>query len=271
MEFRDKVAFVTGGASGIGLAIATVLAQRGAKIALADIQRDALEAAGTAIGSLGVEVLTVPLDVTDREAVYAAVAEVDDHFGRLDIVINNAGIGDAGNPLDTMEDGFFDWLVHVNVFGVMNVLKAAIPRMKARGNGGHILNTSSLAGLVVIEGWNQGLYSATKMAVLAISLDLRTALSSHGIGVSAFCPGLIATNITTNMIALRPVTLSREHRELPEALTVEGMSADAAAQIAVSGIEANREVIVTNPELWPMVEEFHARIRAAFEPVEAPA
>lgn len=271
MDFRNKVAFVTGGASGIGFAIASALAQRGARIALADIQADPLEAAGSAIRQMGADVLTVTLDVTDRAAVYAAVARVDEQFGGLDIVINNAGIGDAGNPLDTLEDEFFDWLVHVNLFGVMNVMKAAIPRMKARGNGGHILNTSSMAGLVVVEGWNQGLYSATKMAVLALSLDMRTALAPHGVGVSAFCPGVVATNITANAIALRPSALSGEIPDFPEMLTTGGMSADTAAQFALRGIEQDMAIIITNPELWPSVAEFHAKIRAGFETVDAQA
>ncbi len=265
MDLMNKVAFVTGGASGIGFAVASALAERGAKIALTDVQPDALETAASAIREIGSDVLTVTLDVTDRAAVYAAVDQADDHFGGIDIVINNAGIGDAGTPLDVVSDEFFDWLMHVNLFGVMHVLKATVPKLKARGAGGHILNTSSMAGLVVMAGWNQGLYSATKMAVLAISLDLRTALAEHGIGVSAFCPGLVSTNITTNAVRLRPPTMSGEAPVFPDMLAKGGMSPDTAAQIALEGIEQNKPIVVTNPELWPLVEEFHAGIRAAFE------
>jgi NAD(P)-dependent dehydrogenase (short-subunit alcohol dehydrogenase family) len=266
MNLLKKVAFVTGGASGIGLAVARAVAQRGARVAIADIQGDALAEAVRGIESLGVEGIGIRLDVRDRGAVYRAAEQVEEAFGRVDLVFNNAGIGDAGTPLDQVSDEFFDWIVHVNLFGVMNVLKAFVPKLKKHGQGGHIVNTSSMAGLVLMPGWNQGLYSATKMAVLALSLDLREALQPHRIGVSALCPGLVQTNIAKNAIALRPAGLQDEVHAFPEALTQGGMPADALAQIALDGIEQDSPIIVTHPEFWPAVEQFHARIRSAFEP-----
>lgn len=268
MDFRDKVAFITGGASGIGLAIAQALASKGARIALADVQDEALQRACDALAYAGGNTLPVRLDVTDRPGVLAAADQVEEHFGRVDLVFNNAGIGDAGTPLDRVSDAFFDWIVGVNLFGVMNVMKAFVPKLRHHGPGGHILNTSSMAGLVVMPGWNQGLYSATKMAVLALSLDMREVLSKEGIGVSALCPGLVETNILHNAVDLRPVAVEDDVPAFPDMLTQKGMPAAEAAEIALLGIQRNQPIIVTHPELWPLVENFHKTIHQAFLPAD---
>ena len=264
MELQDKVVFITGGASGIGFAIAKAVARREAKVVLADIQNEALTQSVSAIREIGVDSLGIQLDVADRAAVYRAADQVEQQFGRVDFVFNNAGIGDAGTPIDRVSDEFIDWIVHVNLFGVMNVLKAFVPKLRKQGRGGHIVNTSSMAGLVLMPGWNQGLYSATKMAVLALSLDLRSVLKDEGIGVSALCPGLIETNIVKNAIALRPPQVKDAIATFPEVLTKGGMPADALAEIVLRGIERNSAIIVTNPEFWPAVHEFHETIRSAF-------
>ena len=271
-KLQDKVAFVTGGASGIGHAIARAAAQQGAKLAIADIQGDALAEAVHDIEERGGEAIGIKLDVRDRPAVYRAADQVEERFGRVDLVFNNAGIGDAGTPLDRVSDEFFDWIVHVNLFGVMNILKAFVPKIRKHQQGGHIVNTSSMAGLVLMPGWNQGLYSATKMAVLALSLDLREALKGERIGVSALCPGLVETNIARNAVALRPPGLKDAIHPFPEELTKAGMPPDKLAEIVFSGIEQDRPIIVTHPEFWPAVHQFHEVIRAAFrdQPASAP-
>lgn len=264
-KFQDKVAFVTGGASGIGLALAQAAARQGARVAIADIQPEALAKAVHGIESSGGEAIGIQLDVRDRAAVYRAADEVQQRFGRVDLLFNNAGIGDAGTPLDRVSDEFFDWIIGVNLVGVMNVLKAFVPKIKQHKGGGHIVNTSSLAGLVLMPGWNQGLYSATKMAVLALSLDLREVLQGDKIGVSALCPGLVETNIAKNAIALRPSGLKDPVHAFPKELTEGGMPASQLAAIVMKGIEQDSPIIVTHPEYWPAVQQFHDFIRGAFE------
>lgn len=264
MDFNNKAAFITGGASGLGFAIAGALAERGVNLALADIQPAALEVAANALRETGVEVLTVQADVSDREQVGAAVEATVDRYGAIDIVINNAGVGDAGSPLDSVTPEFFDWMVQVNLYGVMNVMSATVPLLKKQGRGGLILNTSSMAGLVLMPGWNQGLYSATKMAVLALSLDMRSVLERHDIGVCALCPGLVETSITQNAGRLRPSNITDALPDFPEMLQSGGMAAATAAEIAVTGLALNKAIIVTHPELWPLVETFHQTIRASF-------
>ena len=266
MDFQDKVAVITGGASGIGLGIAKAVARRGAKVVIADIQEEALTQAVAPIRGMGVDVLGIRLDVVDRAAIYAAADQVEKAFGRVDFVFNNAGIGDAGTPVDRVSDQLFDWIVHVNLFGVMNVIKAFVPKLRKQGPGGHIVNTSSMAGLVLMPGWNQGLYSATKMAVLALSLDLRNVLKDDGIGVSTLCPGVIETNITQNAVALRPSGIKDAMPDFPDTLTQGGMPADKMAEIVLRGMETNQAIIVSHPEFWPAVHEFHESIRSAFQP-----
>lgn len=267
MDYQGKTAFITGGASGIGLALAKAVASRGCKVLLADVQREAMAAASEELRRDGGECATFAMDVTDRAAVYACAKEVARTNGRLDFLFNNAGIGDAGSPLETISDSLFDWLISVNVTGAMNVLKAFIPVLKQSGQGGHIVNTSSMAGLVVMPGWNQGLYSASKMAVLALSLDLRDALASQDIGVSVLCPGLVSTNILENALKLRPDAVAGAALpDFPEMLKGEGMSAAEVADITLRGIEENLAIIVTEPELWPLVEAHHKRISDAFHP-----
>ena len=265
MDFKNKVAFVTGGASGIGLGIAKAVARQGAKVAIADIQAEALMQAVAAIKALGVDALGIQLDVRDRAAVYRAADQVEETFGRVDLVFNNAGIGDAGTPFEMVSDEYIDWIVHVNLFGVMNVMKAFVPKVKKQGPGGYIVNTSSIAGLVLFPGWNQGLYAATKMAVLALTLDLRSVLKEDGIGVSALCPGLVATNSATNAISLRPADIKDAIPVFPEELTQGGMPADELAAMVLSGMESDKAIIVTHPEFWPMVQGFHDSIRSAFQ------
>jgi len=264
MNLSGKVALITGGGSGIGLAIAHAIAQQGCSIVLADIQKEALVTAVDSIKKLNVKVLGIQLDVADRDAVYSAAEQVDEHFGRLDFLFNNAGVGDAGTPLDQVSDTLFDWIVNVNLFGVMNVLKAFVPKIKKSGQGGHIVNTSSMAGLVMIPGWNVGLYSATKMAVLALSLDLRDVLEKDNIRVSTLCPGFIQTNIEKNAIALRPSELKDAAPSFPKELASSGMPAAKLAEIVIKGIENNDPIIVTHPEFLPVVTEYHEKIQRAF-------
>ena len=264
MEYRNRVAFITGGASGIGLGIADALASRGCHIVLADIQADALSAAEQALNQYDCTILPLHLDVANREQVYAAAGRVAARFPHIDLLFNNAGIGDAGSPLPTMNDNFFDWIMKVNVTGCMNVLKACIPLIQRSASGGHIVNTASMAALVVTPGWNQGLYSATKMAVLALSLDLRDALASEGIGVSTLCPGLVSTNIAETALKLRPKQAGSHVPDVPDMLKASGMSPAEAALITLDGIDRNLPIIVTHPELWPEVERFHQVIKDAF-------
>src|SRR5579883_3206961 len=194
-ELRNKNAFVTGAASGIGLGICRALAREGVNVALADIEQEPLDKAVAEIAALGVRSFGMPLDVSDEAAVDRAAEKVATGFDGLHLLVNNAGVTFAGSPLLGVPQRQFDWIFGVNVFGALNCLRAFVPLIRKHGEGGHILNTASIGGLQVNPQLRNGPYAMTKYAVVAMSETLALDLEGSGIGVSVFCPALVATNL----------------------------------------------------------------------------
>jgi NAD(P)-dependent dehydrogenase (short-subunit alcohol dehydrogenase family) len=186
-----KVAFITGGASGIGLAIARVFARAGMKVVIADLRQDHIDEVMPELRKDG-EVHAIRLDVSDRAAMAAAARETEEVFGKVHLLCNNAGVNII-RPIHeaTFED--FDWLISVNLGGTVNGVLTFLPCIKAHGEGGHIINTSSVAG--IITGPGTAIYSATKFAIRGMSEALRYDLAPHGIGVSVICPGTVSTRL----------------------------------------------------------------------------
>lgn len=191
--FKEMTAVVTGAASGIGFGLARRCHERGMNIAMLDVEGDALESASTSIADPG-RILPLVVDTADAAAMEAAAASVSERFGSVHLLCNNAGVSISG-PLWGMTDQDFRWVLGVNIMGVENGIRAFLPRMLQSGEHGHVVNTSSLAGLTPMS--NAGLYSATKAAVVALSEvlfhDLRKLEAK--IGVSVLCPGLVNTAI----------------------------------------------------------------------------
>ncbi|MDZ7825525.1 MAG: SDR family NAD(P)-dependent oxidoreductase [Gammaproteobacteria bacterium] len=161
-EFEGRTAFITGGASGIGLAMAKGFAAAGMNVAIADVEAAALDAAVAELGGGNARVMGIRLDVRDREAMDAAAAQVTEAFGPVHLLCNNAGVG-AGGPLHETSHADWDWTLGVNVQGVVNGLQSFLPGMVAHGQGGHVLNTASMAGVIGVAG--MGVYNASKFAV----------------------------------------------------------------------------------------------------------
>lgn len=194
-NLTDKVAVITGAGSGIGRELALSCAARGADLALCDINdSDLADTAATARG-FGARVLTERVDVSDAETMSRFAQETLDRFGSVDLLINNAGVGLVGGFLDTSGKDW-DWLIGVNLMGVVHGCNAFLPPMIEAGRGGHVVNLSSAAGLLANPQLTA--YSATKFAVLGLSEALRMELAPHRIGVTAVCPGVINTAITQN-------------------------------------------------------------------------
>ena len=191
-DVSGKTAFITGGGAGIGLALAKVFARAGMNVVIADLHRDHLDEATAELERDGAKVLAIPLDVADRAAWVDAANAAERRFGNVHLLCNNAGVNII-RPMDeaTFED--VDWLMSVNLGGVFNGLLTFIPRMKAHGEGGHIVNTSSVAG--IITGPGTAIYSATKFAIRGLSDALRYDLAPHRIGVSVLCPGTVSTRL----------------------------------------------------------------------------
>ncbi|MFN3456283.1 MAG: SDR family NAD(P)-dependent oxidoreductase [Novosphingobium sp.] len=194
-SFAGRNAFVTGGASGIGLGIVKALARRDAFVIMADLRADHISSAlrTVAAAGLGESVIAMELDVTDREAYAEAASRMDLELGGVDILVNNAGVGVEGPVLEaTYAD--WDFGLGVNLGGVVNGLQAILPQMIAHGRGGHVVNTASLAATVTMPG-HLAIYAASKAAVLNLSENMRADLATQGIGSSVLCPGFVRSNI----------------------------------------------------------------------------
>lgn len=191
-DVTGKTAFITGGASGMGLAMARSFAAAGMKVVIADIEQAALDAVTREFEASNAQFLTVALDVTDRDGFVAAADAAQDRFGNVHVVCNNAGVALSG-PIDKMTYKDWDWLTSVNYDGVVNGIVTFVDRIKAHGEGGHFVNTASMAGHVALPGMS--VYTATKYAVVGISETMRADLLAHDIGVSVLCPGIVNTNI----------------------------------------------------------------------------
>jgi NAD(P)-dependent dehydrogenase (short-subunit alcohol dehydrogenase family) len=250
-DLKGKVAFITGGGSGIGFGIAKCAAEAGMKIAIADVRADHLEQALAKLRAGGVDAYGMLVDVADAAAVERAAEETVKVFGKVHLVCNNAGVSIFG-PMDvaTMDD--WRWIMRVNVDGVINGIQAFMPRLKAHGEGGHIVNTASMAGLLVGPG--MGLYSASKFAVVGLTTSLRYDLAPHGIGVSVLCPGFVRSNIH-EAVKSRPKSLAatgypvtdEEMKRLDGVLSV-GMDPVEVGAHVIAGVRENRQYIFPHAE-----------------------
>jgi NAD(P)-dependent dehydrogenase (short-subunit alcohol dehydrogenase family) len=188
---EGKTAFVTGGASGIGLGIAKALLGAGMNVAIADIRDDHLDAAKAELGSPQ-RVLGLKLDVTDRAAYASAADAAEARFGKIHILCNNAGVAVVG-PAELATYADWDWCMGVLLGGTINGVVTILPRILAHGEGGHIVNTASMSGLVPVGGTT--IYSTAKAAVITMMETMRPELEGRGVICSAFCPGAVQSNI----------------------------------------------------------------------------
>lgn len=194
-DFRDKVAFVTGGASGIGFGIVETFLEAGMRVVIGDLRQDHLDTALARLAASGSKgrVHGVPVDVSDRAAVARAADETERRFGKVHVIVNNAGVGVEG-PLRRATYDDWDFGLGVNLGGVVNGIQTFVPRIRAHGEGGYVVNTASLAGLVWMPSF-MAIYATSKAAVITLSECIRDDLAPDRIGVSVLCPGPIRTNI----------------------------------------------------------------------------
>src|ERR1700757_2294910 len=193
MDLSGKTAIVTGAASGIGLGIATSLAEAGANVVMADIQKDAVEAAAHGLSGTNKRVMPVRIDVTQEQSVLDALDEAERNFGRLHIACNNAGVPMHGTRLIDVPRGDWEFVIGVNIWGVIHGIRHFVPAILRHGEEGHIVNTASVAGFQNRRGTGQGPYSMSKYAVLSLTEALEHELEGTNVGVSVLCPGPIAT------------------------------------------------------------------------------
>ncbi|MCB2059546.1 MAG: SDR family oxidoreductase [Novosphingobium sp.] len=250
---QAKHAFITGGASGIGLGIADALAKRGIAVTIADINEEALK---EVLATRGNQFRGIHLDTRDRDAWQKAKDEAEGAFGPVDILVNNAGIAPNGQPFASMDPESFDRIVAINLTGVANGVFAFAGEMCERGKG-HIVNTSSQAGLTAaIPG--VGAYAVAKFGVTALSENLRMEMAEHGVGVSVLCPGLVKTNLAANT-----VRIGGDVRKYMPAMPESDVTPADVGEMVAEGIEQDAAYILTHKDVWPGIENRMNAIKAA--------
>ena len=268
-EVEGKVAFITGGGSGVGLGMARAFLAAGMKVAIADIRPDHLEAASA---DLDGEVHAIELDVTDRNAFARAADETERALGNVHVLCNNAGINLFNDIADaTYQD--WDWVLGVNLGGVVNGVVTFVPRIKAHGERGHVVNTASMAAFVAGPG--AGIYTTAKFAVHGLSDALRWSLLPYGIGVSMVCPGLVKSKIYESD-SIRPAELSTDttpadpgFMQILPGLHEAGMDPDEIGEKVLRAVRNDDFYVFTHPDHRDELREIFDETIAAFpdEPV----
>jgi NAD(P)-dependent dehydrogenase (short-subunit alcohol dehydrogenase family) len=267
-DLKEKVAFITGGASGIGLGIAGAFLDAGMRAVLADLRQDHIDEAMAEFTRRGhsKNVHAIRLDVTDRDAMAAAADKTERVFGKVHVLVNNAGVGITG-PFAGITYADWDFGLAVNLGGVINGLQTFLPRIRAHGEGGHVVNTASLAALVPMPAAFVT-YVAAKAAVVAISETIRGDLAPEGIGVSVLCPGPVKTNIG-EVAKNRPAKFGvgdafRQAEQAGAGVVFPSMMEPAeVGALVLKAIRDNELYIITHGEWRPMAETRHAALIAA--------
>ena len=270
MNFAGKTAFVTGAAQGIGLGICRALARRGANVAMADIADAPLKAAETTLGRTGAKTMSLPLDVSDADAVERAAAAVEAQFGKVHLLFNNAGVVAPPRQVSEFSLAEWNWLVGVNLYGAIHGIRAFLPLIRKHGEGGHIVNTASIAGLQVREGRGTGCYAATKFAVVALTESLAHELAGSNIGASVLCPAAVDTKIY-EAARRRPARFGGPYEpptpDDARAALADGMKPDEVGERVLRAIDDGELYILTHIETKDWLLERHARIIAAFDQI----
>jgi NAD(P)-dependent dehydrogenase (short-subunit alcohol dehydrogenase family) len=259
--FTGRVAVVTGAGSGIGRALALALVRERARVVVADVDEAALAGTRQAIDRQGGEALTVRTDVADLVQVQALADQAFARFGAVHVLCNNAGVVVHGDlPSATRED--WQWVIGVNLWGVIHGLLAFLPRMIAQRSGGHVVNTASMAGLIASQGL--GVYNTTKYAVVGLSETLAKDLRPHGIGVTVLCPMGVATRIR-EAERNRPAHLQPAARPDAPAVTLIGrtLAPEAVADQTLAAVRRGELYVITHAEgLEPLRRRFARMERA---------
>ncbi|HXL14032.1 MAG TPA: SDR family NAD(P)-dependent oxidoreductase [Bradyrhizobium sp.] len=276
-ELAGKTAFVTGGASGIGLALGTAFAQAGMKVMLADIEAGALAEAVKSLHDFAPNVRGVACDVADPISVERTAKASYQAFGNVHVVCNNAGVAAAGG-IDNISLDNWRWVLDVNLMGVLHGIRTFLPHIRADGDGGHIVNTASMAGMNSGLGFSP--YVASKFAVVGISEGLATQLKPFGIGVTVLCPSFVRTRIgesgrnrperygaTQTPDPASPAGLL--FAQLAERLQSGLDPSDVAARV-LAAIREDELYVFTHPEMRGRVEDRFGAILAAMDKVTAP-
>ena len=264
-DFAGRTAFVTGGANGIGLGLVRALLAQGCNVAIADIRQESIDAALKSLP--GQRVMGIKVDVSSRADVARAADAVEARFGTVSLLFNNAGI----NLFQTIEDSSYDdwdWVMGVNLHGVIHGVATFVPRMIRAGKGGYVVNTASMAAF--LSAGVPGIYNTTKFAVRGMSESLRASLAPKGIGVSVLCPGLVKSYIYASN-DIRPAELKAGAKPVDTDFVKRlagvhefGMEPDVIAARTLEAMRENRFHIFSHPEFRDELRELFDEVLADF-------
>lgn len=276
-ELNGKVAVVTGAASGIGLGMAERFAAEGMRVVMADVERNALQAAVDELSASGADVIAAPTDTSVFEEVEALAARTLDRFGAVHVLCNNAGVGSRGLPFRELPLRDFEWVLGVNLWGVIHGLHAFLPHLRLQDEG-HIVNTASVSALYHLP--NMAPYNASKAAVLALSETVKFELDAEGshVGVSVLCPSWVRTNISTasrNLperlayeLTSEQMAQIAEYKGRRKQQLVTAMEPDEVAGLVCEAIRTNRFYVITHPDSIANMQDRFGRILAGENPIE---
>jgi NAD(P)-dependent dehydrogenase (short-subunit alcohol dehydrogenase family) len=278
-QLENRVAVVTGGASGIGKGLATRFAANGMKVVLADVEAKPLHEAADALKKTGASVAAVVCDVSKADAVENLAREAYDAFGAVHVLCNNAGVAGSETAKATWECSLqeWDWMMGVNVMGVVHGIRSFLPKMIAQGDEGHVVNTASMAGLI----HGSGIYGLTKHAVVALSESLSNELMMRGAKVrcSVLCPGWVSTRIIESVRnrpeapreAPGPLAPQVEMmRTVVRQLIANGLDPNAVGDIVIDAIRNERFYVLTHPTWKNMIEARMQNILSGRDPIGVP-
>lgn len=266
-DVNGKTAFITGGASGIGFGMAQAFAAGGMNVAIADIEESALTDAADKLSSEGASVWTTVLDVTDRAGFARAADEAEARFGKVHVICNNAGVSSRG-PIERASYDDWDWVMGVNLDAVFNGIHTFVPRIKSHGEGGHVVNTSSIAGHII--GAGNGIYTTTKFAVVALSETLHLELADFDIGVTVVCPGAVKTRFNDSDRNRQPDyadvgnTMTAEQKALIIKSFDHGTRPRDLGEMILDAIRENRLYVLPHAEFKPVIQARYEAIMAGF-------
>ena len=271
-DFKGKTAIVTGAASGIGLGIARAFAQAGMNLALADIEDAALARARGEIEQLGAKAITIVTDVSDRASVLRAAEAVEREFGKLHIAVSNAGVSMHNQKLAGIAPKDWEWLIGVNLMGVIHGIQAFLPLLTKHGEPAHLVNTASIAGFQVNPDMHSAGYAMTKYGVVALSEGLANELKDTKVGVSVLCPAAVDTLIYRSA-RNRPDRFGgateRTNELFLKDLLAAGWAPDRIGARVLDAIRAKELFIFTHSQTREWVEQRHDRLMDAFDRAEA--
>ena len=271
-DFKGKTAFVTGGASGIGLAMARAFGRQGMNVVIADIEDAPAKAAVERLASEQIKAVSIHCDVGERNNLRAAALEAVSAFGKVHVVCNNAGVG-AGGEIGKVPERDWDWIVDVNLKSVYYGVETFLPLIRGHGEGGHFVNTASIAGLISGPGMEP--YSATKYAVVAMSEGWAMQLAGSNIGMSVLCPGFVRTRIhesartkQARFAGSEQESFDPQRREMISKAIETGLDPDVVGARVVEAVRDNQLYIFTDPRFKDVVEMRFAAIRNGFQQAE---